>query len=186
MEKVKLTREQANALESLLEDYTKEEIIKENFNPVKRMAFYPDGDKNIVFRILTDEMLVKALYVGYEIKEQYKKGDWVKLKDRNEAIKLSYDWMVDQANGIHYERIRPATDEEASAEWFKRHGREHWELRYNDILIDEQGNLYSFVEECGALLELYSCHVGGVKLKSYEELQDNFQIVCFAEDRKDR
>src|SRR5690625_6261770 len=98
MEKVKLTREQANALESLLEDYTKEEIIKENFNPIERLREYLDDEnKNIVFRHLSDEMLVKALYFGYEVEEQYKKGDWVKLKDRNEAIKLSYDWMVDQA-----------------------------------------------------------------------------------------
>src|SRR5690625_3228981 len=146
MEKVKLTREQANALESLLEDYTKEEIIKENFNPIERLREYLDDEnKNIVFRHLSDEMLVKALYFGYEVEEQYKKGDWVKLKDRNEAIKLSYDWMVDQANGIHYERIRPATDEEASAEWFKRHGREHWELKEGDVLISKKlGRICTF------------------------------------------
>src|SRR5690625_3072291 len=177
MEKVVLTKEQAERIEELREKH------KSNFMIIRNASFTDPRGKTVFDN---PDKLVKALYFGYEIKEQYKKGDWVKLKDRNEAIKLRYDWMVDQANGIHYERIRPATDEEASAEWFKRHGREHWELRYNDILIDEQGNLYSFVEECGALLELYSCHVCGVKLKSYEELQDNFQIVCFAEDRKDR
>src|SRR5690625_374345 len=187
MEKVKLTREQANALESLLEDYTKEEIIKENFNPIERLREYLDDEnKNIVFRHLSDEMLVKALYFGYEVEEQYKKGDWVKAKDDGRLIKLIHDFMVEEANGCKNHLIEPATEDEISVEWWMRNGREHWELRYNDILIDEQGNLYSFVEECGALLELYSCHVGGVKLKSYEELQDNFQIVCFAEDRKDR
>src|SRR5690625_859115 len=157
MEKVVLTKEQAERIEELREKH------KSNFMIIRNASFTDPRGKTVFDN---PDKLVKALYFGYEIKEQYKKGDWVKLKGRDEAIKLRYDWMVDQANGIHYERIRPATDEEASAEWFKRHGREHWEIKKGDILKRIS---------TGFIFEVTDPNT----------LTGHFRVVCFAEDRKD-
>src|SRR5690625_1658372 len=167
MEKVKLTREQANALESLLEDYTKEEIIKENFNPIERLREYlDDNKKNIFYIILSDEMLVKALYFGYEVEEQYKKGDWVKAKDDGRLIKLIHDFMVEEANGCKNHLIEPATEEEVSVEWWKRNGRKHLEIKKGDILKRVS---------TGFIFEVTDPNT----------LTGHCRVVCFAEDRKD-
>src|SRR5690625_97718 len=157
MEKAVLTKEQAERIEELREKH------KSNFMIIRNASF-TDTRNKVAFD--DPDQLVKALYFGYEKKKQYKKVDWVKLKDRNEAIKLSYDWMVDQANGIHYERIRPATEEEASAEWFKRHGREHCEIKKGDILKRvSTGFIFEVTDP--------------------DTVKGHCRVVCFAHERKD-
>src|SRR5690625_1870344 len=90
MEKVKLTKEQAERIEELREKH------KSNFMIIRNASF-TDPRGKVTFD--DPDQLVKALYFGYEVEKQYKKGDWVKAKDDGRLIKLIHDFMVEESNG---------------------------------------------------------------------------------------
>jgi hypothetical protein len=74
MKKVKLTKEQADALKLSIADYGTDNVMD-----------YHDSD-NWVGRLeplndLPHSELARALYVGYEVIEEYKPGDWVLNED---------------------------------------------------------------------------------------------------------
>src|SRR5690625_5232432 len=157
MEKVKLTKEQAERIEELREKH------KSNFMIIRNASF-TDPRGKVTFN--DPDQLVKALYFGYEVEEQYKKGDWVKAKDDGRLIKLIHDFMVEEANGCKNHLIEPATDMEVSVEWWKRNGRKHLEIKKGDILKRVS---------TGFIFEVTDPNT----------LKGNFKVVCFAEDRKD-
>ena len=157
MEKVKLTKEQAERIEELREKH------KSNFMIIRNASF-TDPRGKVTFD--DPDQLVKALYFGYEVEKQYKKGDWVKAKDDGRLIKLIHDFMVEEANGCKNHLIEPATDTEVSVEWWRRNGRKHLEIKKGDILKRvSTGFIFEVTDP--------------------DTLTGYCKVVCFAEDRKD-
>ena len=70
MEKAILTEQQASSLENLLQIMSKEEIMYEKADPLRRLMMSGSHDKNIVFRTISGADLSKALYKGYVIKQK--------------------------------------------------------------------------------------------------------------------
>src|SRR5690625_82648 len=157
MEKVVLTKEQAERIEELREKH------KSNFMIIRNASF-TDPRGKVTFD--DPDQLVKALYFGYEVEKQYKKGDWVKAKDDGRLIKLIYDFMVEEANGCKNHLIEPATDTEVSVEWWRRNGRKHLEIKKGDILKRvSTGFIFEVTDP--------------------DTLTGYCKVVCFAHERKD-
>lgn len=76
MEKVKLTPEQAESLEYLKRNFRSKDIVI--FHVHKYGCFW-DGRAEGINGLGVDT-LIKALYIGYEIEEPFKVGDWVVFK----------------------------------------------------------------------------------------------------------
>lgn len=196
MEKVKLTREQANAIE-----YALQEVDEYKGNPDKLLRHA--SMKNVYFRnelhllnSIDTVNLAKALYIGYEVEPKFEVGDWavwrstkgidvIKQIEKVEGYRIWADWL-DEGSLLFApsDEIRHATPEEIETEkerrWWARHGREVWELKKNDIIMIEH-----FVEVVNKVVgnELYI--KGSTFPQSIHSIKEDTKVVCFAEDRKD-
>lgn len=161
MEKVILTKEQADAIEGLKKGngykFMKTRVILNYYN-----------DSPILD--LTIEDLSKAFLNGYEVEPEYKKGDWVFDFDKKEVFQLNKE---QERNLIYWgsgKPVRHATPSEVAEEkerrFWKKHGRGVREVRSGDIIhnvvLDE-------------LDEVMNTH----------KLEEGYNIVCFAEKRLD-
>lgn len=188
MEKVKLTREQANAIEYALQEVDE---YKGNLDRLLRHA----SMNNVNFRNelhLLDTIdivtLAKALYIGYEVEPEFKVGDWV-VNISNGYIKLiENEREANFLNNDYIKRheLRHATSEEIAEEkerrWWAKHGREVWELKVGDFLINEKLGTIEEVKE----IKWQKYLIG--KWTAYMELdyiKDNYSVAFFVEDRKD-
>ncbi len=183
MQKVKLTQEQADTVEENTAD--KETAIRLHVGgswlaPV-----------NKCLNKLTLDELVRALYIGYEVEEEYKEDDWVVLKDGN-IVRIYY-----VKNGVYssnvvgypkgkvfaydlggdywydYEEIeRHATPEEIAQEkerrWWEKHGREVREIKVGDILYDNRSHDFFMATN-----------------NHYLTKKSKYELICFKDDRKD-
>ena len=198
MSKVKITEQQAEAIEEIKGGVS--ELFEANLTTqIKKgwlsNAFTPLNE-------LSTKDYLDALYIGYEIKQEFKVGDWIyinkeatitnkpqvkKIVGINKGIvKFDDDWVI----SINSQHIRHATPEEIAEEkerrWWVKHGREVWELRDGDVIRrhttchvvyrsmeDNNGDLYIDFYEHGSVFTI-------------KELRDlKSKVVCFAEDRKD-
>lgn len=100
MEKVKLTKDQADAIEDLLKDRTAESIVKEKANPLL-------GGSDYIYK--------------------------------------------------------------SNHRWWAKHGRDVWEIKYNDVIYDGIEDEYF--------------DVGFLTVGEHE--RERYEVVCFVEDRKD-
>lgn len=133
MEKIILTKKQANVIES-----------------------FKDGFDNIMNGLTYDDF-IKAVKDGYEVEPEFKVGDWVVHKNGNPfntylkplavkitSVKKDNVYYAEDCNVTYSERIRHATPSEIAKEkerrFFAEHGREPWELKKNDILNDRREN----------------------------------------------
>ena len=195
MEKVKLMREQAEAIEHALQ---KVDEYKGNPDKLLRHA----SMNNVYFRnelhplnTIDTVNLAKALYIGYEVEPEFKVGDWVVYKHNNtiwEIIgelyggKVHYDITRDgkYKGSVHKNHIRLATPEEIKQEkerrWWVKHGRDVWELRPGDLLVSDT-RVFKEVQEVNndSVAFAYENHAAMDNLKLY------YKVVCFAEDRLD-
>src|SRR5690625_4019673 len=181
MEKVKLTQEQADAIERLLEKGSRDEILDTHFNIDSWQ--YPE---NRCLNGMEASHLARALYIGYEVEPKFKVRDWV--YNKNADVFLQID---DKDMATRYSEFpsiyRHATPEEIAKEkqriWWAKHDRGVWELREGDALKADDGDY--LVEVC----EVFdSCNVrltGGVVHVKISELKEGYRVICFAEDRKD-
>ena len=195
MEKVKLTREQAEAIEELLKLRTKESIAREKANPFSLISGYINESSRLVFKDMAFDTLIKALYIGYEVEETIKIGDWVKVnwRDKNPTIhkarRVNNAFAIidgEQANTEPPMRIiEHATPEEITEEkqrrWWAKHGRDVWELRENDILYydDEFKEVEEVTDICAIMLSSERVYI------PLETIKSKYSVACFAEDRKD-
>lgn len=194
MSKVKLTREQARELEYYKLDG--EEQIDYLVN-VHHNKLRPDLE---ISKLTTSE-IAKALYIGYEIEEEFKSGDWivnnqgrvlqvteVYLEDGNEIVEANDGQVFTYRLGAEF--VRHATPDEIAEEkerrWWAKHGREVWELRKGDVIKsnttchvvyrsqkDNNGDMYIEFYEHGSIFTI-------------KELRDlKSKVVCFVESRKD-
>ena len=187
MEKVKLTREQA------------EEIERYKKNGDEQIDYMIDGhiyDKRPDLKISTlkTSELARALYIGYEVKETFEVGDWVYVEVPKKELPNVFKVMIAERYSVKLDRlygnhkksdIRHATAEEIAEEkqrrWWAKHGRDVWELRENDLLYyDGEFKEVEEVSEFGAII-LSSERV----YFPLETIKSKYSIACFAEDRKD-
>lgn len=194
MEKAILTQKQIKAIEDLRElGVNNEKIIKYNVSELLEIdrGTYADTIKKIDF-----EELIKALYKGYEAKQKFNKGDWVFDFKNNEIAKVRYYDVNEKRVWIEHcnlpfffiEETRHARLEEIAEEekrrWWASHGREVWELKRNDVLIDEEGKTFiidKFFSSGNDQRVLFK----NDSLEYMNNIKELYKVLCFAEDRKD-
>ena len=125
MNKVKLTQEQARAIERGLELSSREKLVKEHVEYQLQNKKWSVG-KLKSFNELSTETVIRALYIGYEVEQEYKVGEWVKSKlGKGVGIIIDVDdseYYTDFGMIVpkHDDLIRYATDEEIAKEKQRR------------------------------------------------------------------
>src|SRR5690625_814820 len=192
MEKVKLTQEQADAIERGIKIYGKSRIM--NDHALDGWV----GNLNDLNGLTKDE-IARALYVGYEVEPEIKVGDWVFI-DFGEAgteigfikgrINEPHSFYIDKCHfGANVNEARHATPEEIAKEkerrWWNKHGRDVWELKKGDVIgINIKTITINEVREDGYIA--YFDGLGSDRIYSVDSLKSGgYKIICFAEDRKD-
>lgn len=168
MKKVKVTREQAEAIEEF------QKTVHE-------------------LGISSDEL--KGIFEsGYEVKPEFKVGDFIEIElfGRGVVVEITGINNADgriRINGSsefnEYNVIRKLTDEEIQQEkerrWWKKHGREPWELKKGDVIIGHYTKYIHVIskdsDESGYYIEGYHCDA--------KEIKHNFKVLTFAENRLD-
>ena len=186
-EKVVLTQEQAEELELQKKELPTVGIVQ------RRML---SNRINDAFESIDLYTLIKALYIGYEVEQEVKDGDFVDIglfgiskvaevtgvKGKLIAINGSDEYHEFKINGVLTDEEK---QEEKQCRWWAKHGRKVWEIREDDIL-EYLGDLYiidSFDSE-------EVCLKSGIERKTnygepFDYVKRHFKVVCFAEDRKD-
>src|SRR5699024_4875730 len=196
MEKVKVTREIADAIKFGIKHHSKDDIVRAHTN-VKGWRLVCELKP---LRHMPLDRLIKALYIGYEVEETFKVGDWVvdvyegitridsKEKEGLWIGEGTLTWV--NYDGECYERLRHATPEEIAKEkqrrWWAKHGRDVWELSLYDSVITKEGHpftiSYIYRDYSGGTVK-YELNNGAYYDK--DDMEDKFKILYFAEDRKD-
>ncbi|RFA36207.1 hypothetical protein CAI16_05285 [Virgibacillus dokdonensis] len=188
MEKVKVTQDQADALERTGD---KGDVLATHIK-----YGWVHHDNECLNSLSIDEM-ARALYVGYEVIPSFKAGDWI-VHEQSGYIGIitkitNGRYVYGDARqdgflaGFAQEVLRHATESEVAEEiqrrWWKNYDRDVWELKPKDVLVAEDGGYLVEVKRvlsCGSPL-----FVGGVKSTPLDEVEEMFKVVCFAQDRKD-
>lgn len=195
MKKVKLTREQADALKLAIADYGTDNVMDDHDTDNWRGRLEPLND-------LPHSELARALYVGYEIVPKFKVGDWITFDKkygepeivRIEALSFQDYWQEECAHWgggkcLPLTKIRHATESEITEEkqriWWLKNDRGVWELKQGDIIMGPGRVLYEITADpkshaCG-------CYTGNDErdFDIIELKNENYSVVCFVEDRKD-
>lgn len=192
--KIKLTQEQAEAIERLKESQRKD-----------FQKYYKEGGGRPVSwaRPLAELSVVEfmgALYEGYEIEPNIEIGDWIARKDGDKirgkiAMQVKEIWdarlCVGKGMSLNARNYRLATAEEAEEAWWDSHGREVWELKKGDVLVGRSNGknwlVISDISEVGGIknYRIFPFITGESGFMHIEGIKRHFQIVCFAHDRKD-
>jgi len=184
MGKVKLTKEQAEAIERIT---TKSLAVGKHIETGWKTR------RDLCLNELTTDELIKALYIGYEVEPEIKIGDFVDIglfglckiaevtgvKGKLIAINGSEEYHEFKIN-------RVLTDEEKQEEkerrWWADHGREVWELKQKDILV--KGNCESIVDHVGKDKVVLIKNGLKVVVKMFN-IKKHYRVRYLAEDRKD-
>ena len=194
MSKVKLTEEQARMFEN--HKYAIKTLLE------KRVC---DNCPTSIDDMPIDDV-VKAIVYGYEVEPEFKVGDFVTYENNygdkyTETVTRQIQGFIDGENywkekcarfnggkAMPLSRLRHATPEEIAEEkerrWWKKHGRDVWELKRHDILRNGAGNAF----------EVNSFHGNGESQKVIfkpghfdlmTNVKESYTVVCFAENRLD-
>ena len=194
-EKVKLTRPQAAAIERIKSNSVQFNIEKHESKSWRDLSGLND---------LSTEELALALFIGYEIKEEFKVGDWVihdikkigKVKKINDdVITIDVELGYTRNNGeLAYVNtlaryFRHATPEEIAEEkerrWWTKHSRKPWELKVGDVLIYEDSllDLPEIIEI--VKVEDDTIYFSDGDLEYMSDINFGYKVICFAENRLD-
>ena len=194
MEKVKLTPEQAESLEYLKRNFRSKEIV---ILHVQKYGCDWVG-KGEGINGLNVDTLIKALYIGYEIEEPFKVGDWVVFKSgliskitktdishkKEQLIQVDNIEPGEDADDEYIpvsDVVRKATPEEIAAEKERRKwatiGRDIREYRKGDVVsFNGYPDFIDFVDlSHGPYLRDLKCHVH----------KNEIELVCPVEHRFD-
>ena len=172
MGKVRLTQEQADAIEGIKEYQRKllnsgEHRIMEEFKDL---------------RSLTTDEFMDALYIGYEVEPEFKVGDWI-IDEFSGSMTIIEN--AGYANDLNNDsnNIRKATKEEIAKEkqrrWWAKHGRDVWELKTKDVLkFGKRILVVTNVDHNKVYFKEDGWHY-------LSNLDESWSVICFAEDRKD-
>lgn len=176
MEKVKVTREQAKAIEKIKDiDYAI------NIHSFKKRPDSPLVD-------MSTARLARALFVGYEVEPEFLVGDTVIHKET--GVIEEVDGYMTTILEKHSDKYRHATPSEIAEEkerrWWAKHGRDVWELRQGDVIYDEDENLVVIVHtylDKSTDDEKVVFRSGGWEFT--DNIPEQFKVVCFVENRLD-
>ena len=179
-EKVKLTREQAEAIKSIRGD------INGGFTPGNIRTQLKKQWMSKPYATLNElpfEQFIVAVLGDYEVEPIFEVGDWA--VDRRSVYKIISKHHADYLNKEVHPEVRHATPEEITEEkqrrWWAKHGREVWELKENDLLYyDDEFKEVEEVTEIGAIM-LSSERM----YLPIETIKNKYSVACFAKDRKD-
>lgn len=180
MEKIILTKKQANVIEN-----------------------FKDGFDNIMNGLTYDDF-IKAVKDGYEVELEFKVGDWVTDRDESSNVtgritrvdtvnKLVWGYFSyhDKETNFDFWEVRHATPSEIAQEkerrFFAGHGREPWELRLYDAVKRTTTKIPLFVVEISRdypkNTTSYKLSDGSIQKK--ENMKELFEVLYFAEQRLD-
>lgn len=196
MSKVKLTKEQATAVEKYKNDL-RFRHWQEKVNKIRNEIII----EKCLLELSTDDFM-NAFEYGYEVEPEFNVGDWVHVSWSNtnpsvhKVIKTGVRSTCGNKNGIEIDWggsptppldiIRHATPEEIAEEkerrWWAKHGREPWELRKGDSLIKSGESHYPCIV----------CEAGDFNVRFTDgyflgksRIKKTYRVFCFADDRKD-
>ncbi len=197
MEKVKITQEQADAIEAVQDrEKVRSMIIRWHTGRGR----WVDDEESLNELELDD--LIRALYIGYEVEPEFKKGQWIyDITDENKTVievayvtdrrvhgfwKTEYsdiDTHVAIENARHFTKAEIAKEKERR--WWAKHGRKSWEIREDDIL-EYLNDLYIIDYFDSEKVYLKS----GIERKAdyaepFDFVKKHFKVVAFSDDRKD-
>lgn len=184
MEKVKLTKEQAEAIKRIT---TKSVAVGIHIETGWKTG------RNLCLNELTTDELIKALYIGYEVEPEIKVGDFVDIglfgiSKIAEVTGVKGDTIaINGSDEYHEFKInRVLTDEEKQEEkqrrWWAKHDRKAWELKQKDILV--KNNCESIVDHVGKEKVVLIKNGFKVVVKMFN-IKKHYRVRYFAEDRKD-
>src|SRR5699024_9588337 len=96
MSKVKITKQQAEAIEELRSKRFPDSVIAHNVACDNYNSRVSRSEHDSLCEMKFDD-LIKALYIGYEIEPEYKVGDWVRYW-KNDCLAV-----VDKITEIRYD-----------------------------------------------------------------------------------
>lgn len=196
MEKVKLTKAQADAIEWALSESTTykngPELLLQNHghsqftNELFLIRLEPLNSLNTL-------NLAKALIVGYEVEPEFKVGDWVVhdlnkktqkiIRKANPASGDCGKFILENEKGVLPAYLRHATPEEIKQEkerrFWKGLGREVNEYKIGDVV--STGSITRPIETIWKEAEL---SLEGMGMSNYYKLDEIF-MVCPVEKRLD-
>lgn len=194
MGKVKVTQEQANAIEKLKNEHL--ETLKSIFSQRENYCI-KDFEKPLLS--LTPEQYHNALYQGYEVELKFDIGELTKIN--NDELEIFREILdIYTVNGTTYADLESAdqipirmlikfSQEEIAQEkerrFWARHNRDVLEIEQGDILMGKHRELYEVTADPKS--HRFSCYTGNdsYDFDIVEFKRDNWKVVCFAEDRKD-
>ena len=193
MEKVKLTQEQAEAIEKLKRQHKGNvfDAIEDHSN-VLADANNEWVGKYSPLNEMTVAEVAQILVNGYEVEEMFEVGEWVmhKLSKWIGEVTRVYEDALDVLRlGNEYvwnkKYVRHATPEEIAEEkqrrWWAKHGRDVYEFKAGDLIKCEDTT--SEVESPEE--DLIWIKMNGAKGTLPEKIYQGIEVICFAEDRKD-
>src|SRR5699024_1498669 len=192
MRKAIITQEQADAIEHRLKRFDRA-FIMDLQEPMKDDWINESAPLNE----LSNSELAKALYIGYEVEPAFNVGDWKVVKYSNEIGRVVEHFKEKQrveldCNYFTYKEVdlRSATLEEIAEEkerrWWKKHGRQPWELRFDDVLIPKEKHEIIRVIDVQSKGEVIVFINGGYReTLNIKYVKQLYSVVCFVDDRKD-
>lgn len=197
MQKVKLTREQADVIEKVKCNSDDKVDTFLEYHLAHRHS-YKDAFTPLL-DLTVDEIAI-ALHVGYEVEPEFNVGDWLHLHLNNEDVVREYHSPSHMKEHHFYKNlegrprpfsgedyIRHATPEEIAEEkerrLFAENGREPWELAGGDILKANDGGYLVTVK--AILPGGHPLFEGGEVYVDIENVKRDYKVACFSEDRKD-
>lgn len=192
-EKVKVTKEQAEAIERALKFYGEDQLVDKHCLLQKNKDFWVGS-----FEGMNDlEMwkLARSIYIGYEVEPEFLIGDTVINKET--GIIEEVDGYMTTILEKHSENYRHATPEEIAAEkerrWWRKHGRDVLEFKTNDIVSYDcnawggiytvYSDIYSWDSFKNRLIKVSNRHMHNGRVLSFRA--DKLKVMCFVENRLD-
>ncbi len=200
MSKVKITQEQADAIEQLERHSSDDEIIARSVKG--RLFGQPYNDCYDRLNELTLFTLVCALDKGYEVEPEFKAGQWIyDITDKNKTvIEVAYvtdrrvhgfwktqhsdiDTHVAIENARHFTKAEIAKEKERR--WWKKHGRDVWEIRQGDVLMATRRHIFEVTADPKS--HEFGCYTGNDEFDFdiTECKAEKWKVICFRDDRKD-
>lgn len=198
MEKVKLSQEQAGAIKEKLKTHNKNDILRMRANPFSKMGAHINAGNKIILD-MEIEKLAKALFIGYEIDQEFEVGDWVvreqetnndfigKITRIKKGTNYGTVYSIDRLN-LKTNEIRHATNDEIKQEkerrWWNKHNRSAWDLNRFDVLINKfDSKLHGrIVNETHNKLGVK--FYGNNGYTGWKTIKRQYEIVSFVEDGK--
>lgn len=151
--KIRITQEQADAIENYLKTRDVSELIDDHAEVCRNNKWAAEIYKPL--NDLSQADLARALLIGYEVELEYKSGDWVvdkQTKKIHQVIYVNFDSVGVNGMIIGNLLIRHATTEEIKAEkerrvW-KEIGRDVNEVKAGDC-IASQGEYFKVFDNMG-------------------------------------